>query len=364
MTKREREVFNLIREDPWISQKEIAEKLGITRSSAGVHVLNLTKKGLIRGKRYILNEDEYALVIGGANMDISGFPLKELRWNDSNPGNVRLSMGGVGRNISENLARMGIRVKLLSAVGRDIYGEKIMNDCKALKIDMDAVKQVDEDPTSIYLSIQDSGGDMVLALSDMEISCRIDTEYINRNRGLIEHASVVVIEANLDKRMIEYLFSNFAESCFFVDPVSSAKAERIIGLFEGIDTITCNRHEAEVLCGVRIEKDQDFLDAADKLVRAGIREVFINRGAEGTCYASPEGRGFYRVKRLEMANANGAGDAFIAGLVYGKVNGLSLAEKLEFASAASAVTVSCSETVNPSMSADMIKRYMSSKRNE
>ena len=364
MTKREREVFNLIREDPWISQKEIAEKLGITRSSAGVHVLNLTKKGLIRGKRYILNEEEYALVIGGANMDISGFPLKDLRRNDSNPGSVRLSMGGVGRNIAENLARMGTGVKLLSAVGRDIYGEKILNDCSALKIDIDAVKQVDEEPTSVYLSIQDSSGDMVLALSDMEISGRIDTDYINKNRGLIEHASAVVVEANLERRIIEYLISNFSESCFFADPVSGVKAEKIIGLFEGIDTITCNRHEAEVLCGVKIEKDQDCLDAADKLVRAGIREVFINRGAEGTCYATPEGRGFYRVKRVEMVNANGAGDAFMAGLVYGKMKGLSLDEKLEFASAASAVTVSCSETVNPSLSADLIKRYADNNRNE
>ena len=50
MTQRESEILKLIEKEPLLSQREIAEILGITRSSVAVHISNLMKKGLIVGK--------------------------------------------------------------------------------------------------------------------------------------------------------------------------------------------------------------------------------------------------------------------------------------------------------------------------
>ena len=63
MTHRERQVLKLIEADPMISQQEIADTLGITRSSAAVHISNLTKKGYIAGKGYVLRSGSYAVVV-------------------------------------------------------------------------------------------------------------------------------------------------------------------------------------------------------------------------------------------------------------------------------------------------------------
>ena len=52
MTQRERQILRWIEENPFISQQELAEKAGITRSSAAVHISNLMKKGYIMGKGY------------------------------------------------------------------------------------------------------------------------------------------------------------------------------------------------------------------------------------------------------------------------------------------------------------------------
>ena len=49
MTKREQEILSWIRENPLISQQELAQRAGITRSSVAVHISNLMRKGLIRG---------------------------------------------------------------------------------------------------------------------------------------------------------------------------------------------------------------------------------------------------------------------------------------------------------------------------
>ena len=136
MTQRERQILNWIKENPMISQQELADKAGITRSSAAVHISNLMKKGYISGKGYIVRTAPYVTVVGGVNMDIGGRSYASLVDRDSNPGQVRMSLGGVGRNIAHNMALLGVDVKMLTALGDDLYAQKIGASCAELGIDL------------------------------------------------------------------------------------------------------------------------------------------------------------------------------------------------------------------------------------
>ena len=88
MTQRERQILRWIEENPMISQQELAEKAGITRSSVAVHISNLMKKGFIAGKGYVLRSGTYVVVVGGVNMDIGGKSFASMIPGDSNPGTV------------------------------------------------------------------------------------------------------------------------------------------------------------------------------------------------------------------------------------------------------------------------------------
>ena len=136
MTQRERQILQWIESDPMISQAELAQRLGITRSSVAVHISNLIKKGHIAGKGYVLRTGTYAVVVGGVNMDIGGTSWGPLVSEDSNPGMVTMSLGGVGRNIAHNLCLMGTDVHLLTAYGEDLYGQQIAASCSELGIDI------------------------------------------------------------------------------------------------------------------------------------------------------------------------------------------------------------------------------------
>ena len=137
MTDREQQIMELLRQDPMLPQGEIARRLGITRSSVGVHLANLSKKGYILGKGYVLAEqtERYVVGIGAANVDLMGRSREPLVMEDSNPGFISMSVGGVTHNICENAARMGAAVKLVTAIGDDVYGEKIRRECEAAGID-------------------------------------------------------------------------------------------------------------------------------------------------------------------------------------------------------------------------------------
>ena len=123
MTPREQEILALVRSDPLISQADIAARLGISRSAVAGHIMNLTGKGIIKGRGYVLASDPFVALVGGANMDICASPASRMRMHDSNPGSVVTSPGGVARNMAENLARLGVDCRLVAAVGADHYGD-------------------------------------------------------------------------------------------------------------------------------------------------------------------------------------------------------------------------------------------------
>ena len=128
MTSREREILEILKKEPMIAQQVLADRLKLNRSSVAVHIANLMKKGYIMGKGYLVSEEKKVTVIGGSNIDLQGFPNESLNLYDSNPGKIETSLGGVGRNISENLAKLDIPVRLISAVGNDFYGQKLIKE--------------------------------------------------------------------------------------------------------------------------------------------------------------------------------------------------------------------------------------------
>ena len=108
-------------------------------------------------------------VIGGVNMDISGTPAETLRPGDSNPGRVSLSPGGVGRNIAENLSRLGRRVSLITILGNDPYADVIREHCRNVGIDLSMSFTDPLGHTSTYLCLNEQNGDLHAAVSDMAI---------------------------------------------------------------------------------------------------------------------------------------------------------------------------------------------------
>ena len=226
MTQRERQILNWIEADPMISQQELANRAGITRSSVAVHISNLMKKGCIAGKGYIVTRSPYVTVVGGMNMDIGGRPYKKLVAKDSNPGAVRMSPGGVGRNIAHNMSLMGLDVRLVTAFGDDVYAQKLAAVCGELGIDISQSPVIPGGHTSTYLFINDETGDMQLAVSDMDIYDHLTPQVLQSRRQLLDGSQVVVLDTNLPAETVAWVAKN-CRAPIFADPVSSAKAEKL-----------------------------------------------------------------------------------------------------------------------------------------
>lgn len=357
MTQRERQILQLIEADPMIQQQDIAERLGITRSSVAVHISNLIKKGCIAGKGYVLRTGSYAVVVGGVNVDIGGRSFAPLVASDSNPGSVSVSLGGVGRNIAHNMSLMGVDVRLLTAYGDDLNGERVAASCSELGIDISHALRIPGGTTSTYLYLTDPEGEMALAVSDMEICKKITPAYLAANLPLLQNAQVVVADCNIPAESLQYL----AENCtapLFIDPVSTTKAEKLRPILNKIHTLKPNKLEAALLSGVEIETREDVARAADKLLEMGIHRVFISLGADGVYAAMGQERLWLPNIPGKMVNTTGCGDAFMAALVWAYLEGSSLEATAKAGLAAGSIAMESGETINPAMSASALKTRM------
>ena len=349
MTIRERQILNWIEENPMISQEELARKAGITRSAVAVHISNLMKKGHIAGRGYVVSGAAYVAVVGGVNIDIGGRPNRPLIKRDSNPGKVSISLGGVGRNIAHNMSLLGLHVRFLTAFGDDLHAQRIEASCADLGIDISHARKVADASTSTYLYLNDENGDMVLAVSDMDICERITPDYIASNLSLLNNAQVVVVDGNLPVETLGYLAEHFTAP-IFADPVSVTKAEKLRPILGRLNTLKPNRMEAELLSGIRITDERSMRQAAEKLLETGLHRVFLSLGADGVFAANGEESRIYPCIPAAVSSTTGAGDAFMAALVWAYLKGMDLEDTVRAASAAAAIVTESEETINPALS--------------
>ena len=147
----------------------------------------------------------FVTVIGGANIDVQGKSREALRDRDSNPGDVHISPGGVARNVAENLSRLGVSCRLITAVGDDQYGRFLMQCSTDAGIDTRGVHQLEQLPTSTYLSILDNTGDMQVALSDMRIMDELGADLLTPHKSIIAQSSLLILDANLPDDALGWL---------------------------------------------------------------------------------------------------------------------------------------------------------------
>lgn len=289
-------------------------------------------------------------VFGGANMDIGGTPDHALTPRDSNPGTIRASMGGVGRNIAHNLALLGNRVKLVSAFGDDAHGRQLLEGCAGAGIDTGESLVVAGGQTSAYLYITRPDGEMELAVNDMRIFQRMTPAFIAEKAALLEGSRLVIVDANLPVPVIGAICRH-SKCPVFAEPVSCAKARRLLPVLGSLHTVTPNLAEAEALTGMPIDPQdhRSLMAAADKLLNAGVRQVIITLGAGG-CFFS-DGREARTLPALpvHMVNGNGAGDALLSGFATGFCRGMGLEASVRLGMAAACITLETTLTNNPDL---------------
>ena len=292
------------------------------------------------------------VVIGASNLDIKGRSRNKTFSKTKNPGIVEFSPGGVGRNVAENLARLGVPASLLSAVGSEGFSDMIINTTKNAGVDVTRVLHCDMN-SGIFLAVINSRGELDASISDMSILSRITPEYINDNLDVIEKASYIVADADIPDNTLSTILSiakrNFIPIC--LEPVSPSRAHELSGYLEGLTMTTPNKEELESMVGRTIMSEEDIKEAGAELIRRGVKNVIITLGAEGVYCVSRDFSGFIPSIRTMTVNSVGAGDALVAGTVAGILDGKTFENSVRLGIACATITLMDEKAVSPNLTA-------------
>lgn len=287
--------------------------------------------------------EEYIVVAGAVNIDIGGKSDSCLRSHDSNPGDISFCYGGVARNIAHNLANWQEKVIFLSAIGKDAQGEELFQDCQTIGLTMDFCVRSNQ-KSSTYLYISDENGEMQLAISDMKITDNLSPEYFAKHIQLINQSKALVIDANLPEESIRFL-AQAATVPIFMDPVSIPKSQKCKNILSALYSFKPNRYEAEVLSGLSF--DEHGVEAmASFFLDRGVKNIYLSLGEQGVYFQSENGSAYIKNEVPSIQNATGAGDAFMAALVWAYCRGYSAKEGASLAQKVAALTCQCVDSVN------------------
>jgi len=300
----------------------------------------------------MMDENPHVLVIGAAAVDTKGTAQQSFLSGVSTPGRVRNSVGGVGRNIAENLSRLGIDTTLMTAVGDDEAGQRVLRQAAEAGIDTSPVLVAKGCNTGAYMALFHPDGSPMASLYDMTIVSRLAPRYIYDRRRLFEEADFVVIDANLAPAQLETVFklAEHYETPVGADPTSVALAPRLRPHLARLRMITPDRDEAAALAEMPVRTEMEALEAAKRLVAGGVEIAIVTMAEEGVCYATPASTGRVPAVHTEVVDMTGAGDALTAAVVFGLLNDFSVDEAVRLGVSAGSLALKCRETVCPELS--------------
>ncbi|MCR4400060.1 MAG: PfkB family carbohydrate kinase [Syntrophomonadaceae bacterium] len=303
-TSREQQIIELLKREPLISQEELARRLGITRSSAAVHISNLMKKGIILGRGYVFNDRASSVVVGTSEVQTL------VRGGGGQGPRIDHRFGGFGYGVSCALARFGMDVKVVTVVGGDREGAQLLEAMKGQRVDTTHVLHLPEERSERVVRVVRQEGETVYREGHgREVFVRL----VEARSWLVWNCEWLVVAPELQATV-----SGGVPRSLEHPP---ALCTMVKGGMEAVEPELLSRFSL-VVAGAREDEFEQWSARGPELVERGAGTLVLTDGATLVRVMSPAGsvevtlspnQGFDLEEHLEH---------FLAGMVYGLSQGL------------------------------------------
>lgn len=305
---------------------------------------------------------EHVLVVGAMLLDTKGKPSAGIEAGTSNPAEIRHVRGGGARNVAENLARLGANVLLISAVGDDRTGKRLMTQTADAGVNLDHVITVEGSNTGSYIAILDADGSLSVALDDVRVVQNVSAGYLYKNRRLFRDACMVMADGSLSSAALETLtrLTRQYELPFVADPSSVRLAPKLKQHLSDLALVVPNEIEAAAMAGraFRGHGPDASLKSALSLRQAGVETAIVTMSDFGLVYATSAETGHIPARYSQVVDSTGTGDAVTAAIMFGLINDLPAVEAIRLGAAAASLTLQSTDTVVPDLSLDMLYDHL------
>ena len=339
MTSREREIYLLIKEDPMITQEEIAEQLGISRSAVSVHISSLLRQRALRGRGYVINEENYHVVIGTAGIDFMGTTERELSDSVTDQiinyyGQINVRFGGAANNIAEALCHLRENVRLMASISSDMFGRQVKEHLDELHINSDDCLYISDIPQSIMIQIRNETLNQHTGMVNYYSESRMTPEFFASKKQMLRNASSLVITDIVSPASAEHLLSTYGElESWFIFSGVRSRLDVIGKLGCRARHIYLNLRAASYLAGMPLTAARETVGC--RLRDLGIREAFVSCDNQEIMHVTQDSCVLYPLLPGTGSDSERGKDLFVAGLIATASSEMDMETRIRFASTVS-----------------------------
>jgi pseudouridine kinase len=294
----------------------------------------------------LINTNKSIICIGACNIDYK-FKAKDVMVkNTSNPVDSLMSYGGVVRNVGENLSRFNQNVSLMTMVGDDILGEKLISDIKAY-MNVSLIDKRFNQSTGQYYAIMNMEGNMDIAYANMSIYNDMNHEWIKSHTNEIKKYDLIVSDLNVQESGIASLLelTNKHKLPLAIIGVSGPKMKNLPEDIKDLYLIIVNKDESQTYFNT-LENDSKVL--CQYWLNKGVKKVVITSGKEDVFFGDEFGilsLSVIKILKQKIKDATGAGDAFSGGVLLGLLEEKSLSESVIYGMINANLTIQSEDSV-------------------
>ena len=292
------------------------------------------------------------LCIGATLVDELYFCESNVIPASSNPAQKATSVGGVISNIAQHLALLEVSPAIITAIGNDADGVYLLDSLKKSGIACNQSIAAD-DTTGKYVSILQPDGNLFVAVCQDSCGKYISAVYLETKSEYIKSFDILIIDTNLERETIQWLihFARNHHKQLIIEPVSVSKASKLATLdLNGVFMITPNEDELGSMCTDDTAKEQ----LASSLFYRGVQNIWLRKGAAGSVLQTTTQSIDLPVPTIEIVDSTGAGDAALAGWVFGYVNDEDEKTCLQLGHTLALEILKLKGTIDPSMTANKL----------
>ncbi|ATJ90229.1 MULTISPECIES: carbohydrate kinase [Acetobacter] len=362
LNDQEKLILDCIERNPFISQQDLAEHCGLARPTVATYIAQLTRKGFLLGRAYVFARSERIVCIGGAAIDRKYRLAGPMIGGTSNPASGSSTFGGVARNVSENLARLGTNTNLVSVVGDDEDGQTLVEYLRNAGVDVSGVQTQHGAATAEYVAVLQEDNDLAVGIVNAEIFETVSVDTLRACWPTIVSANWVFADCNLPTEVLAWLSGQRADNRFrlAIGTVSAHKAQKLRGLLDGIDLLFTTDRDADVLKSElklmsRGNRKQGRDQEPDE---RNSRAVVCFHGPGSLTVTTSESTHRLAVPVGGVADVTGAADALAAGTLSSLLSGDSLMEACRFGIGMAALTATTHSNVHPLLTRSYVEDLM------
>jgi ribokinase len=249
--------------------------------------------------------------------------------------------GGKGGNQAVAARRRGVSTAMISAVGKDSFGETLLASLDRAKVDRHGVAVLDGFGSGMSVAIFDDEGDYgAVIVSGANLAITPD----QASDELLSRGKVLVLQNEIPERVNEAVARRARERGLTV--IANAAPARAFetNLPDLIDVLVVNAIEAEMLGGGRVSSLETAAQAAVALA-SRFRAAVVTAGGDGVAFCGERGqRATLPGLKVTVASTHGAGDMFVGTLAARLALGDAMSSALTVANQEAAKLVSTPES--------------------